>query len=293
MAAGANTASPPILTPGLNHFNFETWSDSIEAATYQKQMFIPRIKEFKRPYSLLTVNKYARISSSALASTHVGHGTGIVYQDPKGTPPTIDPAGIYVALGWSENEDAENPYNLDSDLASEAERALAEGNDQNGLLLVPTLSQFRGDGVSDVSGALLRNAQALLTRNTNGQIVPGGDKDIFLILDASQYTACMAIEEYSSAEVRGDKEFPYVRGVWSKGGGHNLLFTTVVANDANGTHGVLGVREAFGVAWNVRSKTERQQFELQSRLILYNHLGTGVIHDLRAVGIRTGNTIPA
>jgi hypothetical protein len=289
MAAGASTASPPVLTPGSNHFNFETWSRTIEDATYQKQQMIPRFRELDRPYSLQTVNKYARIDSVALATTAVG--TGLTYQDPLGTPITLNPAGIYVALAWSQNEGAENPYNIDSDLASEAERALAEGNDENAALNIASLTEFRGNGVADVTSALLRNAQALLTRNTNGQVAPGMGEDIYLVLDASQYPAAMSIEEYANAEARGDGENPYVKGVWSKGGGHNLLFSTVLPTDANGTHGCLWVKPAFGVGWNVRSMIERQKEELQQRLILFNHLGTTIIHNLRAVDIRTGNTI--
>jgi hypothetical protein len=291
MAAGASTASPPVLTPGSNHVNYETWSESVEDGTYQKQMVLPRYKDVGRPYSLMTINKWARVDSVALAGTSVG--TGLTYQDPVAAPPTLNPAGIYVALAWSQNENAENPYNIDSDLASEAERALAEGNDENGALQFASLTEFRGNGVDDVTSALLRNAQALLTRNSNGEITPGGEKEIYLILDSSQYPATMSIEEYANAEARGDDENPYVKGVWSKGGGHNLLFSTVLPTDGNGTHGCLWVREAFGVGWNVRSMIERQKEELQQRLILFNHLGTTIIHNLRAVSVRTGNTIAA
>ncbi|MGQ0721018.1 MAG: hypothetical protein ACT4PE_05520 [Candidatus Eiseniibacteriota bacterium] len=291
MAAGLSTASPPVLTPGSNHVNYEVFSRTVESATYQKQQLIPRFKDVGRPYSKLTINKWARVSSTALAAGN--HGTGLTYQDPVATPPTLDPAGIYVALAFSQNEAAENPYDLDSELSDEATRALAEGNDTNAALQFPALTQFRGNATDDVTSALLRNAQALLTRNSNGMIAPGAGMEIYLVLDASQYPAVMSIEEYANAEARGDGENPYVKGVWSKGGGHNLLFSTVLSTDVDGTHGALWVKEALGVGWNVRSMVKKQSLELQERCILFNHLGTTVIHDLRAVAIRTGNTIAA
>ena len=291
MAAGASTASPPVLTPGSNHFNYETWKRTIEPATYQKAKVLPRFTDLDRPYSLLTGNKFARIDSVALAGT--SPGVGLTYQDPLGTPYTLNPAGVYVGLAWSQNENAENPFNLNSDLASEAERAMAEGNDENGALQFAALTEFRGNGVDDASAALLRNAQALLTRNTNGEVAPGGEDEIYLCLDASQYEATMDIEEYANAEARGDDERPYVKGVWSKGGGHNLIFSTVLPTDGNGTHGCLWVKKAFGVGWNTRSMVIEEKVELQVRRTLFAHLGTTIIHNLRAVSLRTGNTIAA
>jgi len=292
MAAGASNASPPVLTPGSNHVNYEVFSRSVEDATYQKQQLIPRVRDFGRPYSLMTINKWARVDNSTLAQG--AWGTGLTYQDPVTPPPTLNPQGLYVALAFSANEDAESPYNLDTELASEAERALAEANDELVAALFASLTQFRGNGVSDVNSTTLRVAQALLTRNTNGKVMPGGDQDIYLVLDASQYPATMSIEEYANAEARGDGENPYVKGVWSKGGGHNLLFSTVLPTDGNAAaHGCLWIREAFGVGWNVRSKVVREETELQKRIVLYNNLGVATIHDLRAVAVRTGNTIPA
>jgi len=290
MAAGASTASPPILTPGSNHFNFEVFTRTLEPATYENMQLITRFDDKDRPYSLLTINKKARISSVALAGTAVG--TGLTYQDPLGAPATVNPAGIYVALGWSANEDAETPYNFDQELGDEATRALAEGNDQNGAANFSSLTEFRGNGGADVTSATLRNAQGLLQRNTNGEAAPGR-QDIYLVLDHSQYSAAMGIEEYAHAEARGDGENPYVKGVWSKGGGHNLLFSGVLPTTGDGTHGCLWIRKALAVAWNVRSKVVKEPTELQVRHILFNHLGTGIQHNLRAVAIRTANVIGA
>lgn len=290
MAAGASTASPPILTPGSNTFDYQVFTSTLEDATYQASMAIPRFEERERPYAGLTINKKARLSSVALGAGAVG--TGLTYQDPVASPATLNPAGIYVAIGWSANEDAETPYDFDAELGSEAVRALAEGNDQNGCANFSSLTEFRGNGGADVTSATLRNAQGLLMRNTNGEATPG-KVEIYLILDHSQYNATMAIEEYANAEARGDDERPYVKGVWSKGGGHNLMFSGVLPTTGDGTHGCLWIRKGFAVAWNERSHVVKEPTELQVRHILFNHLGTTIQHNLRAVAIRTASTIGA
>lgn len=289
MAAGASSASPPVLTPGSNHFNYEVWQLTVEDATYQKQLFIPKIDEILRPYSKAHVRKYARMASVPLASTSVG--LSLTYQDPLGTEITLTPTGNYVATAWSDNEAASDNVPLDSDLASEMERALAEASDQSALLQVASLTQFRGNGAADADAALVRNSLALLTTNTNGMFVPGQDT-FYMILDSSQYSAAMSIPEYTNAQVRGDGENPNVKGIWAKGGGAMLSFSTVVAVDANGAHGVMFVPSAFAIGWNKRSQIKRQDLELQNRLILFNHFGVTIKHDARAVDLRTNNVIP-
>lgn len=291
MAGALPTASPPVLSPGGvgAHFNYEVWDRTVENATYQKQLFIPRIDDGQRPYSKSHTRKHARLSANSLGSSDVG--TGLLYQNPVGAEVTLTPAGNYVAVAWSENEDATTEVPLDSDLADEMEQALAEASDGLALANVPTLTQFRGNAGADVDAAMFRNALALIQRNTNGMVV-AGQTTIYGILDVSQYPALMSIPEFTNAEIRGDDENPNVKGIWSKGGGVMLLLTTVAAEDGNGSHGCLWVPSAFKIGWNVRTRTKRQDLELQNRLILYNNFGSTVKHDLRAVGLRTNNAIP-
>lgn len=292
MAGALPTASPPILSPGGvgAHYNYEVWQSTVEGATYQRQLFIPRVSEILRPYSKAHVRKNARLSVNSLAASDVG--TGLLYQNPVGTEVTLTPAGNYVAVGWSENEDATDDVPLDSELAGELEQCLAEGSDQLVLANVPSLTQFRGGVATDVDAAMFRNALALIQRNTNGRFVAGQDT-IYGILDVAQYPHLMSIPEFNNADIRGDAENPQVKGIWSKGGGVMLLLTTVLTEDGNGSHGCLWVESAFAVGWNVRTRTKRQDLELQNRLILFNQFGSTVKHDLRAVGLRTNNVIPA
>ena len=290
MAAGASTASPPVLTPGSNHLNFEVWQDSVEDATYQRQLFIPRIQETERPYSKMHIRKYARMAANTLASTAVG--TSLTYQDPVGVEVTFTPTGNYVATARSFNEDAATNVPFDSDLAAEMERALAEASDGSALTAVTSLTNFRGNAGTQIDSAMLRNATALLQNNTNGMIVIG-TTTIYVLLDPAQHNAVMSMPEYANADVRGDDENPHVRGVWSKGGGTMLMYSTVLTVDANGANGVMWVPSAFAIGWNERSQVDRQTLELQKRIILFNHFGSGVRHDARAVALRTDQAIPA
>ena len=290
MAAGASTASPPVLTPGSNHFNYEVWEAGTEEATYQKMLFIPRIADKKRAYSQLHIRKQARIASVSLGQTAVG--TGLTYQDPLGTEVTLTPAGNYVGLAWSANEAAQNEIPLDSEFSSAMEQALAESSDSSALANVATLTQFRGNALADFDAAMIRNALALLGRNTNGAFA-AGDSTIYGITDYAQQPHLMSVPEFTNAEVRGDAENPNVKGVWAKGNGVMFMYTTVATEDGNGVHGCVWVPSAFAISWNVRSQTFKQDVELQKRLILFNNFGSTVQHDLRAVGLRTNNTIPA
>lgn len=290
MAAGASTATPPVLTPGSNHFNYEVWeAGGAEEATYQKELFIPRIDESGRPYSKMHIRKFARMSAVALVGTAVG--TGLTYQDPLGTEVTFTPTGNYAAAAYSQNEKNTDNMPLDSELASELERVLAESSDQSALANVASLTQFRGDGVTDITASMLRNAFALLQNNTNGMVI-AGQTTVYGILDVSQYGPLMSIPEFTNADVRGDAENPQVRGMWSKGGGIMMMLTTVTAQDGNGAHGCIWVPAAFVIGWNQRTVPYREQVELQHRIILSNHFGSTVKHDLRAVDLRTNATIP-
>lgn len=292
MAGSLPTTTPPVLTPGGAgaHFNFEVWDSGVETGTYQKQLFISRVDEMVRPYSKGHVRKHARLLVNTFGASDVG--TGLLYQNPVGVEITLTPAGNYVALAWSENEDAMTEVPLDADLADQMEMALAEGTDQSVLANVPALTNFRGGSGTNYDAAIHRNALALIQRNTNGWVI-AGQTTIYGILDVAQYPHLMNIPEFTNAEIRGDAENPQVKGIWSKGGGVMMMLTTVCTEDGNGVHGCLWVPSAFVVGWNVRTRTKRQDLELQNRLILFNNLGSTIKHDARAVGLRTDNTIAA
>lgn len=273
-----------VLTPGgTTGWNYQRWQRTIEAATYQKMVFIPVIDEGDRPYNLLNIRKHARVAASVLGQS--ADGTGLTASTIIGTPVTVTPAGNYVMAQWSENEDAQIDINLDSESQGNIEQALAESTDQSALANVATLTQIMSQAAVD--GPMFRQAYGRLMGNTNGLATPGAEPQVYGVFSHTQYPALGTINEFNNAEVRGGSETPYVKGIWMRGGGVMLLLTTVVTQDANGWHNCLFIPSAFVVAWNVRSRIKRQDFELTNKVIVYNNLGSAVQHNDRAIDMRT------
>ena len=276
-----------VLMPNSANFTIEKWQRSVEGATYQKMVTIPTVDEGDRPYTLLHVRKHARVASTVLAQS--ADGTGLTASNISATPITVTPAGNYIMVAWSANEDAQSDLNLDAESAGNIEQALAESTETGFLLNVATLTQNMSQ--AGVDAPMLRQAMGRLIGNTNGVVVPGGGKPmIYGVFSHTQLPNLMSIPEINNAQMRGDSETPFVTGIWTRGAGFSLLLTTVVLNDANGWHNCLYIPSAFITAWNVRSQIKRQEFELAHKVIIFNNLGTAVKHDLRAIDLRTTAT---
>ncbi len=273
-----------VLQPsGTTGFNRQTWADTIEATTYQKMVATPTIKEYPgRILNTGNVRKQARATGATLAQS--AEGLTLQYDTITGTPITITPVGRYVAVAWSENEDAQVEANIDRIAADNIEQALAEITDTACLAVVTSLTQTMSQ--ASIDAPMFRQAVGRLMGNMNGAAMPGDDK-IMAIISHTQYPNIMQIPEYTDAQVRGDSENPHVKGIYGRGGGIQIMYSTVVAQDANGWHNPLYVREAFVVGWNTRSRIKRQDIELQNRIIVYNNCGFSVQHDLRAIDLRT------
>jgi hypothetical protein len=272
------------LTPGgTTGWNFEKWQRTFEQATYQRQQFIPTIDEGDRPYNLLHIRKHARVSSAVLGQS--SDGTGLTYVNIIGTPVTLTPVGSTVPVAWSENEDAQLDVSVDPEARGDIEQALAESTESTQLANVASLTQIMSQ--AGVDGPMFRQAYGRLMGNTNGVAAPGEEPQVYGIFSHTQYPNLGTIPEFNAADVRGDNESPYVKGIWMKGGGVKLLLTTVVQQDANGWHNCLYIPSAFVVAWNVRSRLKKHDVELQYRLIGYNNVGGAVKNDLRALDLRT------
>ena len=277
-------ASTPVVPGTYTGLLRQTWKDTVEGATYQKMVAIPTFDEYPgRILNQGNVRKHARASGSSLASTDAGTGlTTVTLND---TPITLTPAGRYVAVYWSENEDAQVELNLDSEYQGEIEQALAETSDSAALSNVTSLTQELSQ--SNVDATMFRQAYGLLIGNMNGVAMPGSGPTVYAIFHNSQYPSIMNIPEFTEADVRGDSENPHVKGIWGKGNGVNLMLSTVVTQDGNGWHNVLYVSKAFIVGWNVRTRLKRLDEELQNQIIVYNNFATAVQHDLRAVAMTT------
>lgn len=273
-----------VLTPSTTTgYNIQKWQRSVEGATYQKMVTIPIIDEGDRPLNTLNIRKHARVSSSSLAQS--AEGTSLTYATLADTPVTLTPAGNYVAVAWSQNEEAQIDFSLDSEARGEIEQALAESSDQSVNANFATLTQSISGAT--LTGNMWRKAVGRLMGNTNGVAAPGGGKpQIHGVFSHTTYPYLGEIEEFNRAEVRGDDETPYVKGIWMRGGGVLLHLTTTITQDGNGYHNCIFIPSAFVVAWNTRSLLKRQDIELQNRLILYNNFGSAVKHDLRGIDVR-------
>jgi hypothetical protein len=275
-----------VLTPGgTTGANLEKWARTFEAATYQRMKYIPVIDEGDRPYGLLRIRKFARVAAATLGQSD--SGTGLTYLTILGTPVTVTPVGSTVPVAWSENEDAQVDIDFNSESRGNVEQALAESTEQTALTNISALTEALSQ--PDVDGPLLRRAYGQLMGNTNGLATPGGDTQVYGLFSHTQYPNLGVIPEFNNAEIRGDSENPFVKGIWTKGGGIMLLMSTVVQQDGNGWHNCLFVPSAFVIAWNRRSTIITDRAELQQRVIAYNNVGSGVKNNLRGLDMRTTN----
>lgn len=275
-----------VLTPGTTTgWNIQKWQRTVEGATYQKMVFIPVIDESDRLYGQLNIRKHARVTGSTLGQS--ADGTGLSYSTIIASAATLTPVGSYVGVAWSENEDAQLDLNLDAEAQSNIEQALAELTETNALANVASLTQIMSQ--ADVDGPMLRQAYGRLMGNTNGVASPGQAPQVYGVFSHTQYPNLGAIPEFNQAEVRGDSENPYVKGIWTRGGGIMLVLSTVVTVDAGGWENCLFIPSAFAISWNVRTRIKRLDDELINRIICYNNVGSGIKHDLRAVAVRTTN----
>ena len=277
-------ASPPVLTPtGTTGFNRQSWQDTVEAATYQKIMFADTIDEYPgKLLNLGNVRKYARAAASTLAQGD--DGDGLTPVNIAGTPITVTPVGRFIQVEWSANEEAQIDFDLKNGGGNEIERGLAEAVDAAALANVAS-------GTNIISAAAItatewRQAVGRLGQNTNGMFAPG-DGQIKGIFSFTQYPAIMAIDEFNHADVRGDGENPTVKGIFTKGGGINVRFSSVIFQDGNGWHNCVYVPSAFVIAWNQRTKSFFEQTELLFRMNVFNNHGSNVKHDARFVAVRT------
>jgi len=278
-------ASPPVLTPtGTTGFNREMWIDTIEAPTYQRTEHLNTIKVFPgKILNLGRVRKAARATGTTLAQG--ADGDGLTASDITGTPITITPVGRYIMVEWSANERAQVEIDLGPEAAGNIEQGMAETLDTASLANATSLTQSMSQ--ASVDPAMWRQAVGRLMANTNGAFAPGESTMIRAVFTPTQYPNIMAIDEFTHADVRGDSENPLVKGIFTKGGGVNARFSTVVTQDANGWHNPLYVESTFIVGWNERTKAFQEQTELLHRIVVFANMGTSVLHDLRGIDLRS------
>jgi hypothetical protein len=140
----------------------------------------------------------------------------------------------------------------------------------------------------NASAGFIRQGLSRLALNTNGLAVAGRTSDpIYGLWHVTQMPALQGISEVNSAQMRGDDENPYVKGLWVKGLGFNLEVSTIVYFDGTGYHNVFYIKSAFIVAWNQHAQIMKQMLEANYRLIGYANNGYSVYNDARAIDMVT------
>jgi hypothetical protein len=275
-----------IIVPGTQTgWNITTYRKKAAPATYQEMVFIPMVEDYgMKPGTVGTVPKAARVASAVLAQTDTGET--LTFSNMVDTAATLTAAGNYIAIEWSDNEDVQTiNFKINTLASGEVTRAMGEGSDtialQNVASLTNTMSQAGVDGTGH------RQALGRLGQNTNGMAGPGKEQ-VYAVYSYTQLPNLGNIPEYNNAEIRGDSENPYVKGVWMRGGGVVLALSTAVYQDANGWHNPYFIREAFQVAWNTeKARVEEQRFNLATKVLCYNNFASGIVHNARALDFRT------
>jgi hypothetical protein len=278
-------ASPPVVTPGgTTGHNVSKYSREIRGGTYQYLVAIPKFDDEEKPNTSLIIRKFARVLSTATASTF--EGDVLTASNPVATPVTLSAAGNYIYIQWSANQRAQLDQDFSPPMRAQLNLAMAEGSDQILLANVASFTQIMSQ--ASVDGPSFRQALARVAANTNGVTIPGGGgPKTFCIFSVTQMSNFGNIPEYNNAQVRGDSQNPYVTGVILQGSGAQLDFSTVIAQDGNGWHNFIGISEAMAVAWNEHTQIDEQQLLLQMRLVAFNNFASGVVHDLRGLDYRT------
>lgn len=277
-------AGTPVLTPSNTpNINIESWAATVQGATYELMATVQRITEYPvRLLNLGHVRKFTRATALTLAQG--ADGDSLTASDIADTTVTITPVGRYVYVSWSENEDAQEDINIDSEAAAQIEQAIAEATEAAALALATSFTNSVSD--TAITKTLVNQAMGRLVGNTNGAYKPG-KSTFYLAYSNTQFPSIMNIDEYARADAAGQVNSPSanITGVVSKGSGIDMYMSTVVTADVGGWHNLLYVEPAMVAGWNVRTRIKRQDYLLNNRVMVYNNVGFAVQHNARAVQV--------
>ncbi len=274
-----------VMSPGaITGFNLTTFAKRAAPATYQEMIFIPMVEDYGMKVGTTgTVRKALRLTASVLGQS--ANGAALTAATLADAAVTLTAAGNVIMVQWDDNFKVQTDIAVETLASGEVERALAEASDTIALANVSSGTQNMSN--ANVDAASLRQALGRLGQNTNGEASPG-KAQIYAVFSMRQYPFLATIPEFNNAEIRGDAENPFVKGIWMRGGGVILNLSTAVANDANGDHNPIFIREAFQIGWNTaRAAVETQRFEVQTKVIAFKNFASGVIHNLRFIDFRT------
>lgn len=274
--------------------DLETWMRTIEHPISEKAVFWPLCDKGDRPYSAEYVRKWDKYTSNTLtdgAAATYAIASALTWNAGNTSRVTITPAGIYCAVGYTENQKQYVEADLDGGIRTGIEDCLAEGADAACLATVPSLTAVYGGSTTHISASALRTLGAALDVNSNGG-ARTGEGMVYGVFSPAAKPGLLAIPEVANADYRGDSENPNVRGTVVKAMGLTLRYTNAVYDaGGNGAEGVIFIPSAFVVAWNQRPTVIKQQDGLEHELIGYMNLGSAIKWDDRAYCVRTVNSV--
>ena len=279
-------ADVPGSAPGSN-LPMNKWQDSIEGAVYESTIFLRRIREVIRGYGATKIRKITAGTGQTVSSTNDGTDVTFVSMNPDLV--TISPTWYFFGHGFPDSLGWTSGDGIDSAAADDVEEGIAAHVEGQALALPASLTNYVGNNAYDAEVAGFRAAVATLM-NAGKVKTRTGKATIYGLLNTLQHDDAMSIPEFTNADQSGKGDSPNVSGVFGKGNGVLLDFSSLVNSDGNGSHGCLWVESAFGHFWNKRISVERQRFIKQTRIMADCHLGFGIIHNLRAIAIRTKTT---
>jgi len=279
-----------VLTPGgTTQFNLQDWAATAAGATHQKEVFNPTIYRYPgKIFGQGNQRKWERADLTEFGSGNLSTNDGSNLTSVStmiGTPATITPVHRYIKTAWSEAEQAQIDIALRSGLPDEMEKCMAEGHDAAGLVNVASLTHVTTN--AQVDAGIWRRVVSALMGYTNGEAMPGDSEKILGVFSHTAYSFLQNIEEFTHADVRGDSEDPLVKGIYTRGGGVNVRYSTVVYNDGSAWWNVVYVKEAFMIGWNLETHLTEDMNDLQRKLLLSSNMGVAVLNNNRAVAVKT------
>jgi len=267
---------------GLYYLN-EVWPRTIEANVYDLMDFAKVITGRDRLFNLLHLPKISRATYTTLAQSATGSGL-----NPSGnteTEATLSPSGIYVYDLFSQNQIAQSNMNQIEAYTGRIEDALNEGVETIAQATIASITTYRvGSAGASVDATLWRSGVGKIPKGARSKGMPG-KADIHMFLPTGQWPSVMGIDEFTHADIVGGGD-RVVQGIFVKAAGATYHMNNVLpASSGTSKYGAILLPGAFGISWNERINSKKQDFDLSTKLIGYCNFGAGIVWDNRAVRI--------
>ena len=270
---------------------YSSWAKTVEVPAYEKMIMIPTLDEAGRPYGTQNIRYWDTLTATTKAST-AGTSTALDITGMTinaGTPTvlTYTTTAVYVAVGINRDLSDAVEVDLDPGARQNVEQCLADGCEAVITALVSNLTAGVGDAATVGSAADVRKLVWQLRIASPAVVV--GEREIVACLHPGAGDGLTSANEFMNAEVRGDAENPWVRGIFVKAFGTLFKFTTKMPTaNGNGGEGAIYVPETFAVGWNQRpTMLAPQTSGLATFHIGYANLGGRVKWDSRGRFYRT------